>query len=117
MRYYVYYIPSKEYVGCTIDLRSRAKSHKVDVTDIDILYVTDDIEEASETEQSEQLRLLGKSDGYLYIDRHPQRRQLDVDLLDHELPSDFLDRLSIEEFDILVNMVKKLKYQQILIGA
>lgn len=78
MKYYIYHIPSKNYVGCTRSVFSQSKFHGVRMDQIDVLHVTEDIEEASELEQFQQRRLLGKADGDLYVDRHPPEFILDL---------------------------------------
>lgn len=67
--YTVYHISSKEYIGCTNDLERRmlgSYGHGISLDEVEILWETENIYEASYREQFEQFRIYGVSDNYLY---------------------------------------------------
>lgn len=68
--YTVYYIPSKNYVGCTNNLKRRLNpnwwGHDVPIEEVEILFQSDNILLASHREQEYQQQLLGKADGQYY---------------------------------------------------
>lgn len=66
-----YHIPShpsdgKSYVGCTINLKERMRQHGVSMKEVDILFQSEDIIEASYAEQQYQKIILGEADGLFY---------------------------------------------------
>jgi predicted GIY-YIG superfamily endonuclease len=80
--YYVYLIKrhpkdGKPYVGCTKDVELRMKGHKVSIDNAEILFETDDIQEASLKEQELQIKYCGKADGCFYSNR--ARRNFYID--------------------------------------
>lgn len=85
MLYTVYYIEKhpkdgQPYVGCTNDIERRMSSwyssHNVPLSEVEILWETPWIEDASIMEQDLQKRILGKADGRFYHKCHSEEQRL-----------------------------------------